>query len=158
MANSTFSGPVRSQNGFQEWDGSAWVPVGGGGGGGSSNAIILERTASTVGIELPKTTIGQTVTYVLDPYTNPQQYGGSYQFGYPSQFSIVGVELQIIAGNVVSSLINVGGSPGGYAWNFYAPSGSGFKYTSQATFTYVGLISGYDIWNVNAITVEYPLS
>lgn len=35
MASSTFSGPVRSQNGFQEWDGTAWVPVAGGGGGGA---------------------------------------------------------------------------------------------------------------------------
>jgi hypothetical protein len=32
MANTTFNGPVRSQNGFQEWNGTAWVPVAGGGG------------------------------------------------------------------------------------------------------------------------------
>ena len=35
MGITTFSGPVRSDNGFQEWNGSEWVPVAGGGGGGS---------------------------------------------------------------------------------------------------------------------------
>jgi hypothetical protein len=34
MANSTFSGPVRSQNGFQELVDGVWTPLGGGGGGG----------------------------------------------------------------------------------------------------------------------------
>jgi hypothetical protein len=48
MANSTFSGPVRSQNGFQEWDGTAWVPVAGGGGGGST-LVLLNNSSGVYG-------------------------------------------------------------------------------------------------------------
>jgi len=48
MANTTFSGPVRSQNGFQEWNGSAWVPVAGGGGGGST-LVLLNNQGSPYG-------------------------------------------------------------------------------------------------------------
>ena len=46
MANSTFSGPVRSENGFLEKDEAGnWVPVsggGGGGGGGEPLAVLLK--------------------------------------------------------------------------------------------------------------------
>jgi hypothetical protein len=41
MGTSTVSGPFRSQNGFQEWNGTAWVPVAGGGGGGGVTYIQL---------------------------------------------------------------------------------------------------------------------
>jgi hypothetical protein len=43
MANSTFSGPVRSENGFLEKDEAGnWVPVsGGGGGGGPAEALAV---------------------------------------------------------------------------------------------------------------------
>lgn len=41
MANTTFNGPVRSQNGFEEWNGTAWVPVAGGGGGGGGGSTIV---------------------------------------------------------------------------------------------------------------------
>ena len=40
MGITTFSGPVRSDNGFQEWNGSEWVPVAGGGGGGGNVSIV----------------------------------------------------------------------------------------------------------------------
>jgi len=53
MANTTFSGPVRSQNGFQEWDGTEWVPIGGGGGGGASTTIYVDRSTSDPVIFLP---------------------------------------------------------------------------------------------------------
>ena len=49
MASSTFSGPVRSQNGFQEWDGTAWVPVAGGGGGGTTFIDLVSASASIYG-------------------------------------------------------------------------------------------------------------
>jgi hypothetical protein len=61
MANTTFKGPVRSQNGFLEWDGSAWVPVGGGGGGGSALIAVPNGTLNLVFTE-----IGQIITVVND--------------------------------------------------------------------------------------------
>ncbi len=60
MANTTFNGPVRSENGFQEWDGSAWVPVGGGGG----TATMVPYNALSASITLPSgatATAGQKV-------------------------------------------------------------------------------------------------
>lgn len=48
MANSTFSGPVRSQNGFQEWNGTAWVPVAGGGGGGTTFIELVSQYGGSV--------------------------------------------------------------------------------------------------------------
>ena len=42
MANSTFSGPVRSENGFLEKDEAGnWVPVSGGGGGGGGEPLAV---------------------------------------------------------------------------------------------------------------------
>lgn len=58
MANTTFKGPVRSQNGFQEWDGTSWVPVGGG-----ASAIIVPYGATT-NVEL--TEVGQQFTLAGD--------------------------------------------------------------------------------------------
>jgi len=44
MANSTFSGPVRSENGFLEKDEAGnWVPVSGGGGGGGEPLAVPLR-------------------------------------------------------------------------------------------------------------------
>jgi hypothetical protein len=74
MANTTFKGPVRSQNGFQEWDGSAWVPVAGGGGGGGSHILLTPDNAYgeigvgvTSGVEVTVSTLepGQSVKIVL---------------------------------------------------------------------------------------------
>jgi hypothetical protein len=48
MANSTFSGPVRSENGFLEKDEAGnWVPVSGGGGGGEPLAVPLRLATAT---------------------------------------------------------------------------------------------------------------
>ena len=47
MANSTFSGPVRSENGFLEKDEAGnWVPVSGGGGGGGEPLAVPLRLAT----------------------------------------------------------------------------------------------------------------
>ena len=76
MANTTFSGPVRSQNGFQEWDGSAWVPVGGGGGNvtqiltpfGSDGEVIVLLTGIT---QTTPGEVGQTFEVVVEPTIVP---------------------------------------------------------------------------------------
>jgi hypothetical protein len=78
MANTTFKGPVRSENGFLEWNGSAWVPVQGGGGGGggttfvditnensyTNDAYADPPTGPTAGniIQLPVIGVGETYT------------------------------------------------------------------------------------------------
>ena len=73
MSNTTFNGPVRSKDGFLEWDGNAWVPVSGGGGdvgitfggiwGGptwdGSTPLQLNTTASGV---TPGTYVNPTLT------------------------------------------------------------------------------------------------
>lgn len=61
MANSTFSGPVRSQNGFQELVDGVWTPLGGGGGGGS----VVVLPADTTTYVLPLGTLGQVITIVM---------------------------------------------------------------------------------------------
>jgi hypothetical protein len=62
MANTTFKGPVRSENGFQEWDGSAWVPVAGGGGGGE---VMIVPAAGGETYTLNFTEVGQMITVVV---------------------------------------------------------------------------------------------
>jgi len=78
MANTTFKGPVRSENGFLEWNGSAWVPVQGGGGGGGGTTFVFVSsenrytddayadppTGTGAGnvIELPVIEVGETYT------------------------------------------------------------------------------------------------
>jgi hypothetical protein len=48
MANSTFSGPVRSENGFLEKDEAGnWVPVSGGGGGGGGEPLAVPLRLAT---------------------------------------------------------------------------------------------------------------
>lgn len=72
MANSTFSGPVRSQNGFQEWNGTAWVPVAGG--GGMPVVVLTENNAYGTfsggvtggAVNLPKLEVGQSLRVVGD--------------------------------------------------------------------------------------------
>lgn len=60
MANSTFSGPVRSQNGFQELVDGVWVPVGGGGGG----VTLIPYTPGTNNYTLTGfTTPGDSATF-----------------------------------------------------------------------------------------------
>lgn len=63
MANTTFNGPVRSQNGFQELVNGVWTPVGG---GGSAAVVVLRDPASQTNITLPvPTEIGQTYRYIF---------------------------------------------------------------------------------------------
>lgn len=63
MANSTFSGPVRSQNGFQELVDGVWTPVGGGG----SVVVLPPNTPTYV---LPLGTLGQVITIVMQNDTS----------------------------------------------------------------------------------------
>jgi len=50
MSNSTFSGPVRSENGFLQQDPETgeWVPISGGGGGGGGTEHLTGDDASTL--------------------------------------------------------------------------------------------------------------
>lgn len=103
MANTTFKGPVRSQNGFQEWNGSAWVPVAGGGGG----ATILLTTDNTYSenylndppigpsagtiISLPVVEVGETITI--------RPTGGATQFAWAIELpAIPGIDLAVFLG------------------------------------------------------------
>jgi archaellum component FlaF (FlaF/FlaG flagellin family) len=65
MSNSTFSGPVRSENGFLQQDPETgeWVPISGGGGGGGGTEHLTGDDAST----LVQT---QDDTYASIPYWN----------------------------------------------------------------------------------------
>jgi hypothetical protein len=76
MANTTFSGPVRSQNGFQEWDGTEWVPVGGGGGGGAVLIASLD-----VPLTLEFTEIGQMIT-VVNNRSESEDNSGTYALNF----------------------------------------------------------------------------
>jgi hypothetical protein len=58
MANSTFSGPVRSQNGFQELVNGVYVPVGGGG------EVLIVPGGGDETYTLNFTEVGQVITVV----------------------------------------------------------------------------------------------
>jgi hypothetical protein len=65
MANTTFKGPVRSQNGFQELVDGVWTPVGGGGGGGGSAIVVPVTLGAYQTVVVPKPAdFGATLSYV----------------------------------------------------------------------------------------------
>jgi hypothetical protein len=84
MANTTFNGPVRSENGFQEWDGSAWVPV-------SGSAIVIPYNTTT-NVEL--TEVGQQFTLV-----------GDYNISSPPGNAVVTFSCPLATANPVSILV-----------------------------------------------------
>ena len=74
MANTTFKGPVRSQNGFQELVGGVWTPVGGGGGGGGGGVTYIPYTPGLTNYTITGlTTPGDSASFILQ-YT--QRFSG----------------------------------------------------------------------------------
>jgi hypothetical protein len=70
MANTTFNGPVRSQNGFQELVDGVWTPVGGGG-GGSAPVVVFRTPGVQTNITLPvPTEVGQVYHYIFPSTAN----------------------------------------------------------------------------------------
>ena len=59
MGITTFTGPVRANGGFQEWDGTEWVPIAG---GGVENQTI--PPSGVYDINVPILELGQSITYV----------------------------------------------------------------------------------------------
>lgn len=86
MANTTFKGPVRSQNGFQQLVDGVWTPVGGGGGGGTS-------------VLVPFPTDGGTTVYTQAPLTEPGQMV-TITSSWPT--------LGIISGNILIEVVKPG--------------------------------------------------
>lgn len=129
MANSTFSGPVRSQNGFQEWNGTAWVPVAGGGGGGTTFVYVSSENE-------------YTDNYYEDPPTGPGA-------GNIIQLPVIGVgETYTIA---------IGGSAGGLnAWALQLPSIPGADLVSYYGYYNVKVIGGDS--PLFTVTNEYSTS
>ena len=124
MANSTFSGPVRSQNGFQEWNGTAWVPVAGGGGGGGA-IIELGDGASASNIGVPDnrysedmystTPTGATAGNIIQlPVIGVNEaYKIRTQIGTASTVAAWAIQLPAIPGTDISAFIG-----GDFAANF----------------------------------------
>jgi len=85
MANSTFSGPVRSQNGFQELVDGVWTPIGGGGG-----AALIASLDVPLTIEF--TEIGKMITVV----NNASQYpsGTAYTINLSCPLAVPGNDVQ----------------------------------------------------------------
>lgn len=117
MANTTFKGPVRSQNGFQEWDGSAWVPVGGGGGGTtvielsqnnwySDNYDDLTPSSGNI-IQLPEIGIGETYTIV--PY-------------FAGTLAVWALQLPVFSGTLAPSFYGVFRATNSYLTGTYEPT------------------------------------
>jgi len=128
MGITTFSGPVRSDNGFQEWNGSEWVPVAGGGGG--SSAIVLESGQSYMippGVEP-----GTIFTFILkiNPDLSVEPAIISIDESYGST-SIGGAIINSSTSN--PNIVQYGGS--------FPFSLSG--YASHVTFYYQGTVPSY---------------
>lgn len=134
MANTTFNGPVRSENGFEEWNGSAWVPIGGG-----SSTTVYTRD-------------GTTQTYTL---AAPAAVGETYNIAFTYGDSTLGdiqISLPAIAGAdqtyfvpQVTGLDTSGGAAffvAAAAGNILA-AGNGATAITSATFqiVYVGIVS-----------------
>jgi hypothetical protein len=139
MASSTFSGPVRSQNGFQEWDGTAWVPVAGGGGGGTTvvelttdnvysenyiNDPPIGPSAGTI-ITLPIVGVGETITIRLT--------AGTTFFAWAIELpAIPGTDLATFLGTYSAKVFNnnspVRVSSAAYALELSAPNDTLYLY------------------------------
>lgn len=71
MGITTFSGPVRSDNGFQVYDGSEWVPAA----GADNTGIRLQDYANVVNF----TRVGEIVSVYL-PSTNPSAFSINFTY------------------------------------------------------------------------------
>lgn len=143
MANTTFKGPVRSQNGFQEWNGSAWVPVAGGGGG---SAIYVPNGTTQIILPVP-TAPGQQINYVsqVDPVDN----WPDITFTPSANPAVVGsaVYCTLIRANDVEDWYP--GGPGSLIVDLY----DSFNWTCTANYAGTIVFSGitYDFWYVTIV-------
>ena len=155
MANSTFSGPVRSQNGFQELVGGVWTPLGGGGG----SAIILPRPeGSSVVVEMTApTAVGQIYNYALGPKPASSPSGFQVLLNTPNYAteltSFAGGLLRIDTYTGIISQTDYGvGSP--ITQLTFAVSNTDTSLTLQVV--YVGIDSnGYKMYSVSGLFVYY---
>ena len=146
MANSTFSGPVRSQNGFQELVGGVWTPVGGGGGGSAAVVVFRDPVVDTV-ITLPvPAEVGQVYNYLVPPtagaggqkvtFVAPPVPGtsGSYMTGITTLYTFSGI-------------VSLGGSSS--SDNAVEVTDQTVDYSAELVITYIGIESGaakFSVW------------
>ena len=126
MSNSTFTGPVRSENGFLQQDPETgeWVPISGGGGGGGTEHLTGDNTSTLV---QTRNDIYQSIPYwngVDGPGgANPQ---GRLELAYVGGYG-VGVSYQRMTINE-GGQVTANTSPGGAGVN-------GLVYTTIFTTT-----------------------
>lgn len=130
MANSTFSGPVRSQNGFQEWDGTAWVPVAGGGGGGNTVIVLADQYGINIG-DFPDNRYSDADNAV--PPTGPT--AGTI------------IQLPQIAVGQSYTIRSYGGSGGGFVWAIQLPSIPGADLSAFADPTFAANYVNDSVYN-----------
>jgi len=145
MANTTFKGPVRSQNGFQEWNGSAWVPVAGGGGGGGS-AIYVPNGTTQIILPVP-TAPGQQINYVsqVDPVDN----WSDITFTPSANPAVDGSVVYCTLITSINTDNLYPGGPGSLTVNLY----TSYNWTCTASYTGTIVFSGstYDFWYVTIV-------
>lgn len=153
MANSTFSGPVRSQNGFQELVDGVWTPVGSGGGGGSAAVVVFRDPAVQTVITLPvPTEVGQVYNYLVPASVNgagqkvifvaPPVPGtsGSYMTGITILYTFSGI---VVQGGTSSS---------NNAVEVFEQSED---YSAELLITYIGIEGGaakFSVWPASYFT------
>lgn len=148
MANSTFSGPVRSQNGFQELVDGVWTPVGGGGGGG--------------GVTFIPYTPG-TVIYTVTGLTNPGDSASfCWEFHNPPGTDTLAITTPVIPGTdgvvFVRTMIVPNDTPSEFNDLNVLVVNDQYSWSSTFTVTYVGnytvMGSPYAIMVVDVVTYE----
>lgn len=152
MANSTFSGPVRSQNGFQELVDGVWTPLGGGGGGSAAVVVIRDPAVNTV-VTLPvPTEVGQVYNYLVPASVNGA--GEKVTFALPS---VPGTSGSYMTGVTILYTFNGifvlgGSSSSNNAVEVYDQT---LDYSAELVITYIGIESGaakFSVWPASYFT------
>lgn len=150
MANTTFNGPVRSENGFQELVDGVWTTVGGGGGGGGSSTAIVYTNptdGSTVTVTLPAPTeVGTMYTVASTLATTANGQITIEATLLPGQDAAVFVGVEIVPDNYASRISR--DAP--YTTNVYMSDKFQFVYVGE--FASEGLT--YGVYNVIRTSVN----
>lgn len=160
MAYTNFTGPVRSDEGFEQLVNGVWTPVsGGGGGGGGGSAIIVPRPeGSNVVVDMTApTAVGQIYNYALGPKPASSPSGNEVRIRTPNYNS----ELTSFAGGLLLIDTSNGnlqktyygaGSPD--AQIVFPVSNTDTSLTFQVV--YVGIDSnGYKMYSISGLFVFY---
>ncbi len=125
--------------------------------GVNTNTVIVNRTSTDITVNMPNLAIGESITYILQPYN--QSTGGNIYFDFPTTATnktCIGLVNRIWATDNSSHPEAIGvGSPTIFNWNnTYSVGDPDFITYAKVTFTYLGVFNtDYATWDTEGVII-----